>query len=364
MGIFSSYAEITGLSEGSTFVNEADLAEEMERLEEMESAQNLSDDPEEACIEAMMIGQENFHNLVMNITNEEVQYMLENVGEEVVYEGARLDALIDKIKSLIDRAWQKIKAIFEKALAAINSWVSTDKRFVEKYSDTIKKSSDEARTIRDTYEVKAANLTGSLKDCYGNFSVGVDTAVKQLGKGAKAKFDVPGAPKADKKNILEYVYQKATGKNGISTVEEVRKWAEEAAGLDTKVAKTAPIEKQAVIDELKDGKDNKKAIKLAYDNAKKSIATMKKTVEQAKRDAVKADKDKGTKKAENGSYSVLISAINAALAGMSAVQRVHIRACNVYHSNCRKAAARAVRGVKDVKESYEFDGDTEYAFLQ
>ena len=52
MGIFSSYAEMTGLSEGSTFVNEADLAEEMERLEEMESAQNLSDDPEEACIEA------------------------------------------------------------------------------------------------------------------------------------------------------------------------------------------------------------------------------------------------------------------------------------------------------------------------
>ena len=169
MGIFSSYAELSGLTEGTQAFNEADLAEEMERLEEMAAATNLSDDPEEACIEAMMIGQENFHNLVMNITNEEVQYMLENGGEEIVYEGARLEALIDKIQTLIDKAWQKIKAIFEKAVAAINSWVSTDKRFVTKYGDTIKKASKEALTIRDTYAV-LANPSSMAVDVYEGYT--------------------------------------------------------------------------------------------------------------------------------------------------------------------------------------------------
>lgn len=359
MGIFSSYAEMTGLSEGSTFVNEADLAEEMERLEEMESAQNLSDDPEEACIEAMMIGQENFHNLVMNITNEEVQYMLENGGEEVVYEGARLDALIDKIKSLIDRAWQKIKAIFEKALAAINSWVSTDKRFVEKYSAKIKGSSDEARKLVDTYDVDASKLNGSLKNSYSSIAAGVDKVVKDYGKGSSKAADG-----IDKSIVFGTVMKNA----GISatTIEEVRTWAEKEIGLDKKLETKKTLTPDQIITELKDGKDNKKSIKTAYDNAKKAVATMKKTVDQAKRDAMDSDRKNNTSKAskDNSSYSLLISVINMALSAMSAVQRVHIRACNVYHSNCRKAAARAVRGVKDVKESYEFDGDTEYAFLQ
>lgn len=349
MGIFSSYAEMSGLTEGTHAFNEADLTEEMERLEEMAAATNLSDDPEEACIESMMIGQENFHNLVMNITNEEVQYMLENGGEEIVYEGARLDALIDKIQTLIDKAWQKIKSIFEKALAAINSWVSTDKRFVQKYGEKIKKSSDEARTIRDTYDIKVSALEGAAKlyESYANKLKGV---MNITNKGANHGH-------TDKESIVKYIL------DGASNVQEQVTKTEESVGLDKKEAKLSPLDPAAILAELKDGKDNKKVIKLAYQNAKKAIASMKKQVQQAKSDALKADKSTDTK-----NYNIMISGINVILSAMSATQRVHIRACNVYHSNCRKAAARAVRGVQDVKEAMEIGGayesDTEFAWLQ
>ena len=341
MGIFSSYAEMSGLTEGTEIFNEADLAEEMERLEEMESAQNLSDDPEEACIEAMIIGQENFHNLVMNITNEEVQYMLENGGQEVVYEGTRLDTLLDKVRTLIDKAWEKIKAIFEKALAAINSWVSTDKRFVTKFADKIKKSSNEARTIRDSYEVDPAQVSKLSASTYGTYA-------KDLSEQVSLKNN--GAEKIKKEELCEKVI-------GFETVQEAIKDQEERCKLHEKKAKfTLNIDE--IITELKDGKDNKKAIKIGYDNAKKAIAQIKKIVEQ-KRSAARKD----NKSVDN--YNVMISGINLVLSAMSGIQRVHIRACNVYHSNCRKAAARAVRGIQDVKESMEtYDADTDLAWLQ
>lgn len=347
MGIFSSYAEMSGLTEGTEIFNEADLAEEMERLEEMESAQNLSDDPEEACIEAMMIGQENFHNLVMNITNEEVQYMLENGGEEVVYEGARLEALIDKIRTLIDKAWEKIKAIFEKALAAINSWISTDKRFIQKYADKIKGSSDEARTIRDTYDIKVSNLA-EASTLYASYTSRLNLILDVTRKGRDHQHK-------NREDIMKLVLD-----NSSSVQEHVAK-IEKQVGLDKKVAKlSSPLNPNDIIAELKDGKDNKKAIKLAYDNAKKAIANMKKQVQQAKSNALKDNKG-----ADTNNYNIMISAINIILSAMSATQRVHIRACNVYHSNCRKAAARAVRGVQDVKESMEiYGGETDFAWLQ
>lgn len=342
MGIFSSYAEMSGLTEGTEIFNEADLAEEMERLEEMESAQNLSDDPEEACIEAMMIGQENFHNLVMNITNEEVQYMLENGGEEVVYEGTRLDTLLDKIRSLIDKAWEKIKAIFEKALAAINSWISTDKRFIQKFAAKIKSSSDEARTIRDTYEIDPGQIgkdSGKWFDSYA-------TKLKSLIYDNKL-----GAKKVPKEKIYSEIF------TGATNTQEVLTNIERVLGLENKTAKVT-LKPDQIISELKDGKDNKKAIKLAYDNARKAIAKLKKIVEEKRSDAKK-------KNSNTDNYSTMITGINLVLSIMSSIQRLQIRACNIYHSNCRKAAARAVRGVQDVKESMEvYEDETDFAWLQ
>lgn len=354
MGIFSSYAELSGLTEGTQAFNEADLAEEMERLEEMAAATNLSDDPEEACIEAMMIGQENFHNLVMNITNEEVQYMLENGGEEIVYEGARLEALIDKIQTLIDKAWQKIKAIFEKAVAAINSWVSTDKRFVTKYGDTIKKASKEALTIRDTYAV-LANPSSMAVDVYEGYTRNAKTLVADLNSGA-------GKDKKykEKKDICKQI-------TGFDTIQGAVNFYEEKLGLAEKA--TLEFSGTEVLTELKEGKDSKKAIQMAYQNAKKAIAGLKKQVNQAKANAMSAAKTaKDKEKVKNASYGILSSGISMALTAMQAVQRLQIRACNIYHSNCRKAAARAVRGVQDVKEAMEiggaYEGDTEFAWLQ
>lgn len=343
MGIFSSYAEVSGLTEGTTLFNEADLAEEMERLEEMESAQNLSDDPEEACIEAMMIGQENFHNLVMNITNEEVQYMLENSGQEIVYEGTRLDALIDKIRSLVDKAWEKIKAIFEKALAAINSWISTDKRFLQKYSDKIKGASKEALTIRDTYDVDPTSVSKESKIVYTEISDGIGTVVDE--------FDTIDKESLTKERLIAKVL------DGKQTIQEAIGEFEKNCGLREKVAKVE-LTADTVISELKDGRDNKKSIKYAYDGAKKTVASIKKSVEKRK---AAAKKDGNS----TDGYSALISAINTGLSTMSSVQRIHIRACNIHHSNCRKAAARAVRGVQNVKESMEiYGGETDFAWLQ
>lgn len=352
MGIFSSYAEMSGLTEGTRFFNEAELAEEMERLEEMECASNLGDDPENACFEAMMIGQENFQKLMMNITNEEVQYMLEHGGEEIVYEGARLEALVDKIKALIDRAWEKIKAIFEKALATINSWISTDKRFVTKFGNKIKDASTEALTIRDSYDI---NFRAIDKDVYGNLVAALGDEVGKLNAGTAKLTDEA------KKEFSKAILGKDLGNYALSEALEA------IYGLKEKGK--VVLNGQDVLTELKEGKDNKKAIKNAYNNAKKSVAGMKRTIDQIKRTEAKLAKDdnKNLDQKKDRSYGQAITLCNICLSFMQTIQRCQIRALNVHHSNCRKAAARAVRGVKDVEESTDigaYEGATDYAWLQ
>ena len=153
-GIFGSLVEGTITNESySSYITEAEVMEEMEKLDNMETSVNLPEDPYDACYESMLINQQNYHNVLMSIALEEMNYY-SKTGMEMVYEGARLDALFSKIKSLVDRAWEKIKKIYEKVLKTIASWVMSDAKLVQKYKKEIQEATKEQCTIRGTYEIK------------------------------------------------------------------------------------------------------------------------------------------------------------------------------------------------------------------
>lgn len=327
MGMFSAFAEASGLG-ASGYLNEADLAEEMDRLEAMPAAE-MEGDVEDMYVEAMVANEKNLNTIMMSVVAEEYQYLLEN-GTEMVYEGAKLDAFFEKIKSLLDKAWQKIKAIFEKALSNINAWTATDAKFVQKYKDKIEAASGEICKISDTYAIK---VEGMKANPYGAIADRIRSITNNLGKGSRNAAE-------PEKFVDGVVYGK------VGSREEFLVGVKEVLGLHEKTVVT--IKGTEVVTELREGKTTKNNIKIHYNDAKKCVAGIKKSVEDAKREASKTKTIDDTV----GSYNKLLIVCNKATSLMSGIQSLQLQAAKVYHSNCRTIARRVVSG-KTFKEGAE-----------
>lgn len=341
MGLFSDYASTLGLNGGATYFNEAELREEMENLEAMPDYEfDENSDIEECCIQSLLINEQNFNKVMMSVAHEEMQQYI-RTGSDVVTEGAIGD-LIDKLKSLVDKAWEKIKSIYNKCLATLNSWISTDKRFVEKYSDTIR-SADKKCFEFFGYEVKN-NVSNLVTSAFKNINNSVSNAFKKLttGKGASNENQ-----DYSKSNASDWLKNDIYG-NGRGQEQYIHDLKGDL-GIDKKV-KITSLKPDDVIKELKEGKQNKKDIKESYKAAKSSIAAMKKDIDYLKK-YTKAPDEKATSKPN---FSIASTICSKSLTLLQQIQRVGIKAQNVYHHNCRKAAARAVRGVTDsTNESFE-----------
>lgn len=328
MGMMDGFFQEMGLSEG--YVSEAELAEEMDRLEEMPAADMKSDDIMECYVEAVIANERNYNKIMMSVAHEEMSYFMEH-GSEMVYEGARLDAFFDKVKAMIDKAWQKIKSIFEKAVGQVNAWISSDKRFVDKYSDKILAASGRICEIDNTFDI---DMTKVKTNYYSELSNNLKKRITVFDKGS---YSVD-----DSSKTKEYFERELF--SGDMSKEEYIKDIKDKLGLSEK--KSTTINGAQVIEELKTGKATKSNIKIQYNDAKKSVAEMKKSIDDAKREASK------TKSVDdkNSSYGVISSACNKVLSAMHNIQSLQLQALKVYHSNCRKIASRVVAG-KTYKES-------------
>ena len=328
MGLFSDYASTLGLNGGAGFVNEAELREEMEKLDGYKSFEFESQDLDEMCIESLILNEKNFSNIMMVTAHEEFRNYVDT-GSDVVTE-ASIGGLFERIKELIDRAWEKIKSIFEKCLNTIKGWISTDRTFVEKYSETIKEADSRCFKFFG-YDVNADTLNKGV-EFFDEIPPMVAVTINKVMETKVSKKD---------SDILKTMFD-GDGKEAL--LEKLRK----ELGMDRK-AKIAKLNAKIVLEELKEGKDNKKAINSAYKAAKKAIAGLKKDVEMAKRATEKATGKKDT--ANQPNYALVGSICSTATSFLQGAQRIFIKACNAHHHNCRKAAARAVRGVTDSDDS-------------
>lgn len=328
MGMYSAFAEASGLG-ASRYVNEADLAEEMDRLEAMPAAE-MEGDIEDMYVEAMVANEKNLNTIMMSVVAEEYQYLVEN-GTELIYEGARLDAFFEKVKSLLDKAWQKIKSIFEKALNNVKAWTATDAKFVQKYGDKIKAANGEICKISDTFKINLAELKS---DPYSELANRIRATVNNYGKGADEASD----------KMVDGVLYGTTGSR-----EEKIKEFKNKLGMGEKTVDI--IKGSAVVEELREGKTTKNNIKIHYNDAKKCIAGIKKSVDDAKKEASKNK----TVDDSVGSYSRLLTLCNKAVSLINGYQSLQLQAAKVYHSNCRTIARRVVSG-KTYKETNEAGG--------
>ena len=381
-GIFGSLVEGTITNESySSYVTEAEVMEEMEKLDRMETSVNLPEDPYDACYESMLINQQNYHNVLMSIALEEMNYY-SKTGMEMVYEGARLDALFSKIKSLVDRAWEKIKKIYEKVLKTIASWVMSDAKLVQKYKKEIQDATQEQRTIRGTYLINNKEvadtsvykkLVGALTNLIHEFDHGRNE--KEFVTNKEYKTNRSGVHNVTFKKQVENTNKhiEETLFNEISygdckNTEDFAIKLREKYGLD-KLIESHIFDANEVIEELRDGNTTKKNIQAAYKAAKSNVAQYKAIIEKTKKEVEKETKKSIKDSDANYTFSNLTKGCNTCMTILSILQREQVKACNIYHKNCRKVANRALRGVGTTEESYNFGSSygnltNEFSFIR
>lgn len=377
-GIFAMFAESCGLDEGfeslgnEMMFSEAELAEEMEHLEEIEDVE-VSDDLMEACFESMLINEQNYNNIMNAVAYDEMKAYMESGNLESLNEEGRIGKFFDMIKKYLDKAWQKIKSIFNKAVAAIEGWVRTDKSMLDKHEKDIKnyKGKCEVKGYEiDKTALKApiySDLLAAFNDVAGKY-VNMDTVTVEKDKDGSTTTitttDVMNSTsnkysKADPEKVAKTFRGKAL-KTGPLTLDEFKDNLKKKFGTNGDKV-TLKYDGAAIVEELKTGKATKISIKAGYNLAKTMFAGYKKYFDALSKSA----KAENSKKKTN--YGLASSLAKCGVACCSVAQRVHIGALNSYHHQCRAMAAVAIRGKKAKNESADMfddgDNDDQFAFI-
>ena len=85
----------------------------------------------EAALNIVAESELNFNKLMQAVAKDELGYLQEN-GVEMVYESGTASGFIEKLKAFFLKIWEKIKGLFRKFFAKINSYLIDDKKFADK----------------------------------------------------------------------------------------------------------------------------------------------------------------------------------------------------------------------------------------
>lgn len=78
-----------------------------------------------------------WNSMMKTIAFTELSYVVEN-HQEYIYESVDVKAIANKVLDWLKARWEDIKGICQTALAKIQSFISDDEKFVDKYEDQIK----------------------------------------------------------------------------------------------------------------------------------------------------------------------------------------------------------------------------------
>jgi len=73
------------------------------------------------------------YNAIMQAVGIHELAVFESTGAEMIYEATDVKGFKEKVKQFIRNIWEKIKGLFRKFFAMLNSFLKTDKEFINKY---------------------------------------------------------------------------------------------------------------------------------------------------------------------------------------------------------------------------------------
>lgn len=334
----------------------------------------------EAALNIVAESELNFNKLMQAVAKDELGYLQEN-GVEMVYESGTASGFIEKLKAFFLKIWEKIKGLFRKFFAKINSYLIDDKKFADKYKDRIinanlkdfkfkgfkftnlDSNSAQAKDMFDA-AIEKLDVANTFKNYSNNFGKVAD-AVK-INTGSSSKDDI-------KKNIEQF------NDNEQDLLEEAR-GATIGCGSCTSTEFTEELFKYFRDDETsKEEKElsdlgtnpsdllsiistTKKTIDLTkkdLSDFERSIKTVTKELDKASRDLTNAIPDKNKDKDDQEAMSIAVQIVNIwakmrkdALAIAQVVNGAKLTAIKDRNRQA-KAICVALVGRKSIKESYD-----------
>lgn len=333
----------------------------------------------EAALNIVAESELNFNKLMQAVAKDELGYLQEN-GVEMVYESGTASGFIEKLKAFFLKIWEKIKGLFRKFFAKINSYLIDDKKFADKYKDRIINANlkdfkfkgfkftnldGNSVTAKDTFnaalgKLDDGNTFATYNKDYGSIvnSVNMNNdSKKEEIKKAVEKFN------DDEQDLLEEA-RGATINCGSCTstefTEELFKYFrdDETSKEEKELSDlgTNPSDLLSIISTTKKTID---LTKKDLSDFERSIKTVTKELDKASRDLTNAIPDKNKEKDAQEAMSIAVQVVNIwakirkdALAIAQVVNGAKLTAIKDRNRQA-KAICVALVGRKSIKESYD-----------
>ena len=337
--------------------------------DELSDVQIRKFDESESIIESSLVSimeaNEDWNSIINEMAAKEYA-VLESTGEEMVYEAVDVRGFFSKIVDWFKKLWAKIAGLFQKFLQAIQTKVSSDKAFIEKYETAIKdgytalsskgfafKGHDfkNLNTIDYTGAVSLKNSVEKMTDGAAEVSVLVDTKMpdrKDLNKYKKAIEKYRNGKTKIEDNLRGAILYNKPGK-AISAAEFSKKVKEHLLGKEfTQYKGDKEMSLNDIITEIKLGKYSKEECKNSYNALKNSINQMIAEINNYSKNFVGMDGWAGEGKDElKGLKMSAANLVTGTLRTMGTIYQqvngIQLSCMNMRHAQARAIAMKLVQ---------------------
>lgn len=339
-------------------------------LEDVEVEDIFEDSFDEAALRHTYEIDSNLNAIMKTIGISELA-VLESTGEEIVYEAGRAGGIIEKLKAAIKKIWEKIKSLFTKFFAKMQSFGKDDKAFVNKYRKEIMAGSTKDLEIKG-YKF-TPNKIGSAKeilDSMKKVSVKIDglqngTVDSAFGYKADDLQGIhPNEVKSEDTDIIEDLRKAAIGASSALDAGEFAKELRSKLRGDEDSPITlddSDINKGEIVQFLMNASSGSKGIKDDFKDTKKTCETQIKELEKCSKGLSKVEKPADSTKINVNSKKLqVIAKCNTIVTNcLTILEQVEAAKMTAFNDQRKQYKATCVKliGRKAKNESYEYDDD-------
>lgn len=339
-------------------------------LEDVEVEEIFEDSFDEAALRHTYEIDSNLNAIMKTIGISELA-VLESTGEEIVYEAGRAGGIIEKLKAAIKKIWEKIKSLFTKFFAKMQSFGKDDKAFINKYRKEIMAGSTKdleikgynftpdkiggAKSILDAMKkvsIKMDGLSGITVDVAFNYSSDRLSTIEDK--------DV----KSEDTDIIEDLRAAAIGaSSGLDAGEFAKELRSKLRGDEDSpiTLDDSDINKGEIVQFLMNASSGSKDIKDDFKDTKKTCENQIRELEKCSKELSKIPKPTDENEVNSNSKKLqVISKCNTVVTNcLTILEQVEAAKMTAFNDRRKQYKATCVKliGRKAKNESYEYDDD-------
>jgi hypothetical protein len=269
----------------------------------------------EAAYNIVVESEENYNRIIQAVGIEELA-VFESTGAEMVYEGSTMGGFIEKAKQLFINMWEKIKGVFKKFFAMFDSFVSSDKDFVNKYKKHLltvntrdfKYQGYEFKNLEESVAAVDSRVSGVAMRACGLTSL---ADAKSL-TSSTTKTEMSSDKMDDKSDILEEMRGAAfsSSKGKLEAGEYTKELFEYFRNGESSKSELATINVSTLLTHISANSGLKKEAEKTFKDVEKTYKETIKALDAIQKEVLKLVPNKGDANATTASAGVIKSVHN------------------------------------------------------